>query len=42
MLHGYDNIEMDTTRDKFLKIHVTCVRYVSDTTWLYDKSVHVA
>ena len=23
MLHGHDNTEMDTTRDKFFKIHTT-------------------
>ena len=28
MLHGHGNVEMDTTRDKILKIHTTCV---SDT-----------
>ena len=25
MLHGHGNVEMDTTRDKFLKIHTTRV-----------------
>jgi len=44
MLHGHDNVEMDTTRGKFLKIHMTRmfdtgVGHVSDTTWLHDRSV---
>jgi len=39
MLHGHGNVEMDTTRGKFLKIHTirvsdTCVRHVLDTTRL--------
>jgi len=43
MLHGHDNIEVDTTRGymtNFLKYtrHV-CLTRVSDTTQLHDRSV---
>jgi len=45
MLHGHDNVKMDTTRGKFLKIHMTGmsdtrVGHVSDTIRLNNRSVH--
>ena len=48
MLHAHDHVDLDThthththtkTRDKFLKIHMTCI---SDTTRLHDGSMHAA
>ena len=42
MLHGHDNIEMNTTHGHVtnsLNTHDTCVGHVSDTARLHDKSV---